>query len=113
MYARLALSLSVEAGSRFAVSAGKRPCRKPEVAAVVQSSNARTVAWAARPLAVGSRPVLFVRKTKAARGLRAKHLSARARGPPGVAMRWLARSKSRAYEVPALLVHALSSKLGP
>ena len=95
------------------VNASKSLCCEVEGCGVVQSSNARTVAWAARPLAVGSRPVLFVRKTKAARGLRAKHRSARAHGPSGVVMRWLASSTRCAFEVPVLLVHALSSKLGP
>ena len=40
-----------------------------------------------------------------------KHRSARAHGSSRVAMRWLARSTRCAFEIPVLLVHALSSKL--
>ena len=68
------------------MNASKSLCCEAEGRGVVEGSP-RVVAWAARPLAVGSRPVLLVRKNKAARGLRAKHLSARAHGPSRVAMR--------------------------
>ena len=95
------------------VNARKSLSCKAEGRGVVEGCSQRVVSWATRPLAVGSRPVLLVRKKKAARGLRAKRRSARARWPSRVAMRWLASSTRCAYEVPVLLVHALPSKLGP
>ena len=113
MHARLSLSSSVEATSRFAVNASKRPCRKPAVRGVVENHSARTVSWAARPLAVGSRPVLLARRDKTTRGLRANQRSTRARGPSHFAPRWLASSTRCAFELPVLLVHAPPSKLGP
>ena len=113
MHARLSLSSSVEATSCFAVNARKKALQEAGVRGVVQGCSPRTVSWAARPLAVGSRPVLLVRNSKVARGLRAKHRSARAHGPSRLAARWLTSSTRCAFEVPVLLVHALPSKLGP
>ena len=54
---RLSLISGIESASCFAINASKRPCRRRKVALVVQSCSARAVSWAARPLAVGSRPV--------------------------------------------------------
>ena len=98
---------------RLLVNASKSLCCEAKGHGVVEGCSPRVVSWAARPLAVGSRPVLLVRKNKGARGLRAKHRNARAHGSSHLDMRWLARSTRRAFEVPVLLVHALPSKLGP
>ena len=60
VHARKAVAhLKHRVASCFAVNASKRPYRKPKVAGVVQSCNARAVAWAARPLAVGLLPVVY------------------------------------------------------
>ena len=95
------------------VNANESLCCEVEGRGVVEGRSPRVVSWAARPLAVGSRPVLLVRKIKAARGLRAQHRSTRAHGPSGLATRWLASSTRCAFEVRVLLVHAMPSKLGP
>ena len=97
---------------RLRVNASKSLCCEAEGRGVMEGCSPRVVSWVARPLAVGSRPVLLVRKNKPARGLRAKHRSARAHGPYRLATRWLTSSTRCAFEVPVLLVHALPSKLG-
>ena len=57
MHASLLLSSGTEPTSSLANNASKRPCRNLEVAGALQGGIARTGSWAARPLAVGSRPV--------------------------------------------------------
>ena len=106
-------SLQAPSQLHLLMNASKSLCCEAEGRGVVEGCSPRVVSCAARPLAVGTRPVLLVRKNKAARGLRAKHRSARAHGPSRLATRWLASSTRCAFEVPVLLVHALPSKLGP
>ena len=57
MYARLSHISSIEPTSRIAINASKRRYRTCEAWRVVKRCSARIVSWAARPLAVGSRPV--------------------------------------------------------
>ena len=54
---RRSLISAIEPASCLAINASKRWCRKRKVAGIAQNCSARTVSWAARPLAVGSRAV--------------------------------------------------------